>query len=274
MDRLYADARERVRHRRRRHRRRIADLMRPDHRAAACCAGEPTTTEGSVTARRPTGADAGRAVRPAASRTSPPAGATRARSHAEGRPSAGEPTPYGQLGDGTTTHRSTPTPVIGLASNVAAVATGGGHSCALTTDGAVKCWGYNYYGQVGDNTQTDRPFPATTVVGLAGNVVAIAAGVLPHLRGDNGRGHRMLGRRHLRPTRGRRVTARSQRPTQVSGADQRRGIDLGRRQPYVRRGVGRREVLGLQRPTARSAMAPPTTRYAPSAADWTWAMAS
>jgi alpha-tubulin suppressor-like RCC1 family protein len=82
---------------------------------------------------------------------------------------------FGQLGDGTTTDRATPVVVVGLAGAVAAVTAGHGHTCALTTDGAVQCWGANSSGQLGDGTNTGRLTPGP-VMGLVGGATAVAAG--------------------------------------------------------------------------------------------------
>jgi alpha-tubulin suppressor-like RCC1 family protein len=82
---------------------------------------------------------------------------------------------FGQLGDGTTAQRLLSVDVPGLGARATAIAAGGTHSCALTTDGAVKCWGGNDYGQLGDNSTARRTSPVA-VSGLQAGVVAISAG--------------------------------------------------------------------------------------------------
>jgi alpha-tubulin suppressor-like RCC1 family protein len=81
----------------------------------------------------------------------------------------------GQLGDGSTTDSHVPVGVVGLSTGVVAVSAGGNHTCALTSAGAVKCWGDNHQGQLGGGPKTESHVPVD-VVGLSPGVVALAAG--------------------------------------------------------------------------------------------------
>ncbi|MDT5105571.1 MAG: hypothetical protein QOI25_3084, partial [Mycobacterium sp.] len=77
----------------------------------------------------------------------------------------------GQLGDGTTTDRTTPVQVL---SGVAAIAAGGQHSLAVKTDGTVRAWGANTHGQLGDGTTSNHSNP--TPVSNLTRVRAVSAG--------------------------------------------------------------------------------------------------
>lgn len=79
----------------------------------------------------------------------------------------------GQLGDGTTSNRLAPTDVVGLAGGIVALATGAFHTCAVRGDGAMLCWGQNFYGQLGDGTTTGSAVPVF-VRGFAGAPAAIS----------------------------------------------------------------------------------------------------
>jgi alpha-tubulin suppressor-like RCC1 family protein len=80
----------------------------------------------------------------------------------------------GQLGDGTTTQRTTPVQAGAstLGSNVAEVGLGGTHSCARKTDGTVWCWGANTSGQLGDGTTTNQTTPVQAGSSTLGSNVA------------------------------------------------------------------------------------------------------
>ncbi len=58
--------------------------------------------------------------------------------------------------------------------NVAALSAGSGHTCSLSNDGTIRCWGENEYGQLGNNTTKDSSLPLV-VSGLS-NGIGVAAG--------------------------------------------------------------------------------------------------
>lgn len=82
---------------------------------------------------------------------------------------------YGQLGDGTTADKNVPVQVSGLIGKIpAVVATGAFHCMVLKNDNTVWAWGRNTYGNLGDNTVTNRSLPVQ-MIGIS-DVADMAAG--------------------------------------------------------------------------------------------------
>jgi len=89
----------------------------------------------------------------------------------------------GQLGNNTTTNSSVPINVSSYGSisgkSIVAVAAGYYHTIALDSTGAVHAWGWNGYGQLGNNTTTNRSVPinVSSYGSISGkSIVAVAAG--------------------------------------------------------------------------------------------------
>ncbi|HEX4332105.1 MAG TPA: FG-GAP-like repeat-containing protein [Usitatibacter sp.] len=82
---------------------------------------------------------------------------------------------FGQLGNNATQDHSTPVDVTGLTEVVTALASGGGHSCALTQAGGLKCWGAGQDGENGSGGGGIFPSPVD-VSGLTSGVVSFSLG--------------------------------------------------------------------------------------------------
>jgi alpha-tubulin suppressor-like RCC1 family protein len=93
------------------------------------------------------------------------------------------PPDAGALGNGLFENSAVPVDVIdpsdpsGLLTGIVSVSVGGGHSCALTVGGSVKCWGDNGFGTLGTGTYESTSMPVD-VVGLPDGVaiVSVSAG--------------------------------------------------------------------------------------------------
>ena len=72
---------------------------------------------------------------------------------------------FGQLGDNTTVHKSSPVQTVTFATNWSKVALGHGHVAAIKSDGSLWTWGFNYYGQLGDNSVVTKSSPVQTAAG-------------------------------------------------------------------------------------------------------------
>jgi len=75
---------------------------------------------------------------------------------------------FGQIGNGMSASQMVPTsPWGGLNSGVTQVATGGMTTCAIQ-NGNLFCWGYNYYGALGNGTSGASPVNYPVSTGLTG----------------------------------------------------------------------------------------------------------
>lgn len=81
----------------------------------------------------------------------------------------------GQLGDGTLILRRSPVAVIGMSSDVTAIAAGQFHSLAIQ-NGGVYAWGDDYFGNLGDgNDNSLGPGYSTTPVAASGLTIGVTA---------------------------------------------------------------------------------------------------
>jgi len=88
---------------------------------------------------------------------------------------------FGQLGKGSAADSATPVAVSGLSGGIDIAAGGNAvHSCAVLSDGTVRCWGGNFLGQLGNGSTNG----SNTPVAVVGNVLP-AAGAKQAKTGGN-----------------------------------------------------------------------------------------
>lgn len=88
---------------------------------------------------------------------------------------------YGQLGDAGSVSSSFEPVAVGGGMQLHGVTAGTYHACALDVNDAAVCWGYNYYGEIGNGQSQNTLFTPTPVSPPAGSsaplqFVALAAG--------------------------------------------------------------------------------------------------
>ena len=82
---------------------------------------------------------------------------------------------HGELGEGTTDDRRTPTEIPWL-KGASQIAPGKWHTCVLDADGVVSCWGYNASGELGHGPSTPRLEGAPVTVNVPRTVKQLVAG--------------------------------------------------------------------------------------------------
>lgn len=82
---------------------------------------------------------------------------------------------YGQSSTDEPTHEPLPVPVSSVAGGVRSIVSSDTHNCLLTDGGGAKCWGWNDYGQLGNDTNNRTLIPYD-VYGLTSGVKQIEVG--------------------------------------------------------------------------------------------------
>ena len=77
---------------------------------------------------------------------------------------------HGKLGNNATTDQDHPVGVVSsgdsnapLLTGIVQVSAGDGHTCALTSEGEIKCWGFGTAGQLGNDANTSRSYPVNVI---------------------------------------------------------------------------------------------------------------
>ncbi|MGH8977931.1 MAG: RCC1 domain-containing protein, partial [Acidimicrobiia bacterium] len=77
----------------------------------------------------------------------------------------------GQVGDGTSDTRLSPSPAPPIFDDWLSLNTGEFHSCGIRFDKSLWCWGHNAYGQLGADLQNSQALPVRVVGSATWNTV-------------------------------------------------------------------------------------------------------
>jgi alpha-tubulin suppressor-like RCC1 family protein len=81
---------------------------------------------------------------------------------------------YGQLGPASLGGYFMAAQAVGGLTNIAVLSTYFNHTCAVTTDGTLKCLGGNSWGQLGDQSRTPSSVPVTAKIETKATKVAVS----------------------------------------------------------------------------------------------------
>ncbi|MGI6443569.1 MAG: fibronectin type III domain-containing protein [Candidatus Dojkabacteria bacterium] len=139
---------------------------------------------------------------------------------------------YGQLGDGSTTNSNVPVQVssgaIPTGVTLVSISAGYNHTCGMGSDNQAYCWGYNYYGQLGNGSDTDSNVPVQVSAGAIPSgitLISISAGYY-HTCGLGDDGHGYCWGYNYYGQLGNGSTTKSTVPVQVSSGAIPTGVTL------------------------------------------------
>jgi alpha-tubulin suppressor-like RCC1 family protein len=104
---------------------------------------------------------------------------------------------FGELGDNTTSTRSSPVTVVGGITTWSQISTGRNHTIAITSAGRAYGWGRGNYGRLGNGSTTGTSSPVTVVGGITTwskvtggetHSLAVTSGGIAYAWGRNGNG--------------------------------------------------------------------------------------
>ena len=91
---------------------------------------------------------------------------------------------YGQLGDNSTVSKLTPVSILGGTKTFCSISCGNAHSIGIDNRGLVWSWGRNQYGQLGDNTDSNKSTPVS-ILGSKKTFCSISCGYYHSVGIDN-----------------------------------------------------------------------------------------